>query len=40
VGPGRHFDGPADFNAQLAQWLSSVANPRTHAATLTIPAQR
>jgi transposase len=36
--PGRHFDCPADFNAQLADWLAHVANPRTHAITRAIPA--
>jgi hypothetical protein len=37
--PGRQFDSPADFNAHLQHWLSSVANPRKHATTRMIPAQ-
>jgi transposase len=37
--PGRHFDCPADFNAQLTNWLAQVANTRKHATTRIIPAQ-
>ncbi len=37
--PGRSFCSPHDFNAQLADWLSGVANPRRHATTRMIPAQ-
>lgn len=37
--PGREFSSPADFNAQLDDWLTSVANPRRHAGTGLIPAQ-
>lgn len=28
--PGRSFTGPADFNAQLSQWLHTRANQRHH----------
>lgn len=38
--PGRRFDSPADFNIQLADWLESVANQRTHATTRMIPARQ
>jgi hypothetical protein len=27
--PGRHFASPADFNDQLAEWLTTRANTRT-----------
>lgn len=37
--PGRQFSSPADFNAQLADWLASVANPRQHASTRMIPTE-
>jgi hypothetical protein len=37
--PGRTFCSPADFNAQLWQWLTLVANLRKHASTRVIPAQ-
>lgn len=37
--PGRTFCSPADFNAQLWQWLTMVANRRKHATTRLIPAQ-
>jgi transposase len=37
--PGRTFCSPADFNAQLWQWLTMVANLRKHATTRVIPAQ-
>lgn len=37
--PGRQFSSPVDFNAQLGDWLTSVANPRRHAGTGMIPAQ-
>lgn len=37
--PGRDFASPADFNTQLGDWLTGVANPRRHATTGTIPAQ-
>ena len=36
--PGRIFTSAADFNAQLADWLFTIANPRTHAVTRLIPA--
>ncbi|WP_370586001.1 IS21 family transposase [Tessaracoccus sp. MC1756] len=34
--PGRHFDSPADFNAQLRDWLT-VANARTVRTLKTSP---
>jgi transposase len=37
--PGRTFDGPADFNAQLAAWLA-VANTRPRRALGCAPADR
>jgi transposase len=37
--PGRTFCSPADFNAQLLEWLTTVANLRRHATTRVIPAQ-
>lgn len=37
--PGRQFDSPADFNTQLGDWLTGVANPRRHATTGTLPVQ-
>jgi transposase len=37
--PGRSFTSPTDFNAQLADWLASVANVRRHATTRLIPAE-
>jgi transposase len=37
--PGRAFTSAADFNAQLIDWLLTIANPRTHARTRLIPAQ-
>jgi transposase len=37
--PGRTFCSPADFNAQLADWLASVANVRRHATTRLVPAE-
>jgi len=37
--PGRAFCSPADFNAQLWQWLTMVANSRRHATTRVIPTQ-
>lgn len=36
--PGRAFTSAADFNAQLIDWLATIANPRTHANTRLIPA--
>ncbi len=36
--PGRTFVSAADFNAQLLEWLTSIANRRTHATTGLIPA--
>ncbi|OMC05618.1 transposase [Mycobacterium sp. NS-7484] len=36
--PGRIFVSAADFNAQLLDWLTSIANRRTHATTGLIPA--
>jgi hypothetical protein len=35
--PGRTFTCPADFNAQLASWLSEVANQRTVRALAARP---
>jgi transposase len=37
--PGRHFDSPADFNAQLAGWLA-IVNIRTRRALGCAPADR
>lgn len=37
--PGRTFSSPADFNTQLLEWLTMVANLRKHATTGVIPAQ-
>ena len=37
--PGRSFEGPADFNAQLAQWLT-VANRRPRRALGCAPTER
>ncbi|MHA0289938.1 IS21 family transposase [Mycobacterium sp. C3-094] len=37
--PGRTFCSPADFNAQLVDWLSVVANVRRHATTRLIPSE-
>ncbi|BBZ70404.1 IS21 family transposase [Mycobacterium paraseoulense] len=37
--PGRRFVSAHDFNAQLADWLAQVANPRKHATTKMIPDQ-
>lgn len=37
--PGRQFASPADFNTQLADWLTTVANRRRHATTRAIPAE-
>ncbi len=37
--PGRSFTSPADFNAQLTDWLTTVANVRRHATTRLIPAE-
>jgi len=37
--PGRTFCSPVDFNTQLVDWLSSVANVRRHASTRLIPAE-
>ena len=34
--PGRTFDSPADFNAQLTEWLA-IANARTHRVTQLRP---
>lgn len=36
--PGRTFASAADFNAQLWEWLVSIANRRVHATTGLIPA--
>lgn len=36
--PGRTFASPADFNAQLLDWLTLHANRRTHAITRMVPA--
>lgn len=38
VSAGRTFVSVADFNAQLLDWLTSVANRRTHATTRLTPA--
>lgn len=37
--PGRRFGSPTDFNIQLADWLASVANVRSHATTRVSPAE-
>jgi transposase len=37
--PGRHFSSPADFNAQLADWLA-VVNQRTRRVLGCAPADR
>jgi transposase len=37
--PGRSFASPADFNAQMGDWLTTVANPRKHATTRMIPVE-
>jgi transposase len=37
--PGRTFASPMDFNAQLLDWLTSIANCRTHATTRRAPAE-
>jgi len=37
--PGRVFTSPADFNAQLLDWLTGIANRRVHAATRLVPEQ-
>lgn len=37
--PGRVFSSPADFNAQLGDWLTEKANRRRHAGTGMVPAQ-
>ena len=37
--PGRSFEGPADFNAQLAQWLT-VVNRRPRRALGCAPTER
>lgn len=37
--PGRIFTSAADFNAQLRDWLLSIANCRTHAITRLLPAE-
>jgi hypothetical protein len=37
---GRTFLSDADLNAQVLDWLASVANVRTHATTKWIPAER
>jgi transposase len=37
--PGRTFCSPADFNAQLCEWLTTLANRRKHATTRVIPAE-
>jgi hypothetical protein len=36
--PGRSFVSAADFNNQLLDWLTAIANRRTHAITGLIPA--
>lgn len=38
--PGRAFDGPNDFNAQLEGWLSHQANTRHHRRIECRPADR
>ncbi|GFG67905.1 transposase [Mycobacterium kubicae] len=37
--PGRMFTCAADFNAQLWDWLISIANRRVHASTRLVPAE-
>lgn len=37
--PGRTFTCAADFNAQLLNWLITIANSRKHATTGLVPAQ-
>lgn len=37
---GRTFLGDADLNAQVLDWLASVANPRVHATTREQPIER
>lgn len=37
---GRTFLSDADLNAQVAHWLETVANPRTHGTTGAVPAVR
>lgn len=37
---GRTFLSDADLNAQVAHWLDTVANPRTHGTTGAVPAVR
>lgn len=37
---GRTFLSDADLNAQVLDWLASVANVRTHATTKWVPAER
>ena len=37
--PGRTFASAVDFNAQLLDWLMTVANRRKHATTGMIPEQ-
>lgn len=37
---GRTFVSDADLNAQVEHWLATVANPREHATTKWIPAER
>jgi transposase len=37
--PGRTFSSPDDFNAQLTDWLTRVANTRRHAGTRMVPAE-
>lgn len=38
--PGRAFSGPADFNAQLQEWLGHQANTRHHRRIECRPADR
>ena len=35
--PGRRFSSPADFNAQLSEWLAERANVRVHETTRARP---
>lgn len=37
--PGRTFDSPEDFNAQVTDWLTTRANTRRHASTKAIPVE-
>ena len=37
--PGRRFVCPADFNGQLTDWLTGVANLRRHATTRAVPGE-